>query len=100
VSTDAGRAVLRAVFWSSAEDPDLISVRRRLTDPVISAGTQAITQAMPGTSPARACALARALVTMNVHCLLELRSDTTDADLDDLVDTLSMIWERAILPDE
>jgi len=91
-------AVLRAVFWSSAEDPDLISVRRRLTDPVISAGTQAITQAMPGTSPARAYALAHALVTMNVHCLLELRPDTTDADLDDLVDTLSMIWERAILP--
>jgi TetR/AcrR family transcriptional regulator, ethionamide resistance regulator len=91
-------AILRAVFWSSAEDPDLITVRRYLTDPVISVGTQAITQARPGTSPGRAHALASALVTMNVHCLLELRPDTTDAELDDLVDTLATIWERALLP--
>jgi TetR/AcrR family transcriptional regulator, ethionamide resistance regulator len=35
---------------------------------------------------------------MNVHCMLELRPDTTDAELDDLVDTLATIWERALLP--
>ncbi|HEX6855645.1 MAG TPA: hypothetical protein VF204_10140 [Streptosporangiaceae bacterium] len=43
-------------------------------------------------------ATVRPLVTMNVHSLLALPSDATDTELDELVDTLASIWERAILP--
>ena len=39
-----------------------------------------------------------ALVTMNVHTLLALPASATDAELDQLVDTLASIWERATLP--
>jgi hypothetical protein len=42
--------------------------------------------------------MAEALVTMNVHCLLGLPTDGSDADLDTLVDTIATIWERTILP--
>jgi hypothetical protein len=35
---------------------------------------------------------------MNVHTMLALPADATDADLDQLVDTLASIWERAALP--
>jgi hypothetical protein len=35
---------------------------------------------------------------MNVHSLLALPSDATDAELDEFVDTLASIWERATLP--
>jgi TetR/AcrR family transcriptional regulator, ethionamide resistance regulator len=40
----------------------------------------------------------RALVTMNLHSMLALPADATDDDLDQLVDTLAAIWERATLP--
>jgi hypothetical protein len=33
---------------------------------------------------------------MNVHRLLTLTPDTSDADLHALVDTLATIWERAV----
>jgi len=34
---------------------------------------------------------------MNVHSMLALPADATDADLDQLVDTLAGIWARATL---
>ena len=48
--------------------------------------------------PGRLRATVGALVTMNVHSLLALPADATDAELDQLVDTLAGIWERATLP--
>src|SRR5258708_5802087 len=47
--------------------------------------------------PRRLQATIRALVTMNQHSMLALPADATDADLDQLVDTLVTIWERATL---
>ena len=35
---------------------------------------------------------------LNVHSMLALPADATDADLDQLVDTLATVWERATLP--
>ena len=35
---------------------------------------------------------------LNVHSMLALPADATDADLDQLVDTLATIWEHATLP--
>jgi hypothetical protein len=90
--------VLRALFWSAADDPDLAVVRRRLTAPIADVAQRIIARAMPATPPASARAMAEALGTMNIHCLLALRPDTSDADLDALVDTVATIWGRTILP--
>ena len=89
---------LRAVFWSSAEEPDLAAVRRDLTMPVVEIAERTIARAIPAIAPEAARAMAEALVTMNVHCLLGLQADASDADVDALVDTISTIWERTIFP--
>jgi TetR/AcrR family transcriptional regulator, ethionamide resistance regulator len=90
--------VLRAVFWSSAEEPDLAAVRRDLTLPVVEIAERTIARAIPAIAPEAARAMAEVLVTMNVHSLLGLQADTSDADVDALVDTISTIWERTIFP--
>ena len=87
--------IMRALFWASADDPDLAAARRDLTEPVIDAAVRAI-GGHP--DPQRLRATVRALVTMNQHSMLALPPDATDADLDQLTDTLAAIWERAILP--
>nr|WP_133996494.1 TetR/AcrR family transcriptional regulator [Streptomyces sp. 846.5] len=89
---------LRAVFWSSAEEPDLAAVRRDLTAPVIEIAERTIARTVPAIAPQVARAMAEALVTMNVHCLLGLQTDASDADVDMLVNTISTIWERTIFP--
>ena len=89
--------ILRAVFWSSAEDPDLATVRRDLTEPVVDTAARVIGPIATEPDPQRLRASVRALVTMNVHSMLALPADATDAELDQLVDTLAGIWERATL---
>jgi len=89
--------ILRAVFWSSAEDPDLAAVRHDLTEPVVDTAALVIGPIAAEPDPQRLRASVRALVTMNVHSMLALPADATDADLDQLVDTLAGIWERATL---
>jgi AcrR family transcriptional regulator len=89
-------AILRALFWASADDPDLAAARRGLTQPVIDTAVRAISPV--AADPGRLRATAVALVTMNVHSMLALPADATDADLDQLVDTLAGIWARATLP--
>lgn len=91
-------ALLRALFWASAGDAELAAARQGLTDPVVDTALRVIGPAAAEPDPARLRATVRALVTMNVHSLLELPADATDADLDRLVDTLAGIWERATLP--
>jgi AcrR family transcriptional regulator len=88
-------AVLRALFWSPAEDSELAAVRRALTDPVVAVAERTIRTAAPSLA-STAAATATALVAMNVHCLLGLSPDASDAELDDLVDTLTTIWRRTV----
>ena len=90
--------ILRALFWASADDPELAAARHDLTEPVIDSAVQAIGPIAADTDPRRLRATVRALVTMNVHCLLALPSDASDIDLDELVSTLAGIWEHATLP--
>jgi AcrR family transcriptional regulator len=90
--------ILRALFWASAEDPDLAAARRELTEPIIDTALRVISPIAACRDPRRLRATVRALVTMNQHSMLALPADATDADLDQLVDTLATIWERATLP--
>jgi AcrR family transcriptional regulator len=90
--------IMRALFWASAEDPDLAAARRELTDPVIDTALSVLGPIAADPDPRRLRATVRALVTMNVHTMLALPADATDADLDQVTDTLATIWERATLP--
>ena len=90
--------ILRALFWASAGDPELAAARHDLTEPVIDTAVRAISPVAADPDPQRLRATVRPLVTMNVHSLLALPSDATDAELDEFVDTLASIWERATLP--
>jgi AcrR family transcriptional regulator len=90
--------ILRALFWASAGDPELAAARHGLTEPVIDTAVRAISPIAADPDPERLRATVRPLVTMNVHSLLALPSDATDSELDELVDTLASIWERATLP--
>jgi AcrR family transcriptional regulator len=90
--------IMRALFWASAEDPDLAAARHDLTEPVIDTAVAAIAPIAADPDPQRLRATVRALVTMNVHSMLALPADATSADLDQLADTLATIWERATLP--
>jgi hypothetical protein len=87
-------AILRAVFWSSADDPDVEPVRRALTGAVVEVAVGKVAEAQAGLADPHATAVA--LVTMNINSLLALTPDTPDADLTALVDTLATIWERAL----
>lgn len=89
-------AILRAVFWSSGNDPEVAAARSALIDPVVAVAEAIIDAADSGLADAQGTA--RALVTMNVHRLLTLTPGTPDADLHALVDILATIWERALYP--
>lgn len=91
-------SIMRALFWASADDPDLATARHDLTQPIIDTAVRVISPIAADPDPRRLRATVRALVTMNVHSMLALPADATDADLDQLVDTLVSIWERATLP--
>lgn len=88
-------AILRAVFWSSVDDPDLTAARAALVEPVIVAAEATVRTLAPHRFP-DARAVATALVTMNVHRLLELRPEASDAELDELVDSLTAVWEATL----
>ncbi|HET7016169.1 MAG TPA: TetR/AcrR family transcriptional regulator [Streptosporangiaceae bacterium] len=90
--------ILRALFWASAGDPELAAARHDLTEPVVDSAVQAISPIAADADPRRLRATVRALVTMNVHSLLALPPDASDAELDELVNTLTGIWERTTLP--
>jgi AcrR family transcriptional regulator len=90
--------IMRALFWASADDPDLASARHDLTEPIIDAAVQVLSPIAADPDPQRLRVTVRALVTMNQHSMLGLPADATDTDLDQLVDTLVTIWERATLP--
>jgi hypothetical protein len=89
---------MRALFWASADDPDLDKARRDLTQPTIDIAVGVIGPIAADPDPQGLRATVRALVTMNLHTMLALPAEATDADLDHLVDTLISIWARAVLP--
>ncbi len=89
--------ILRALFWASADDPELATARRELTEPVIETAVRAIGPVAADSDPDRLRTTVRALVTMNVHAMLALPANAADAELDELVETLASIWERATL---
>jgi TetR/AcrR family transcriptional regulator, ethionamide resistance regulator len=87
-------AILRAVFWSSIDDPDIEAARAGLIDPVVAVAETVIDRLGPDLADPHQTAVA--LVTMNIHRMLTLTPETSDAELDALVDTLATIWERTI----
>ena len=89
--------IMRALFWASADDPDLAAARHGLTEPVIDTAVRVLRPIAADPDPRRLRAIMDALVTMNVHSMLALPADATDGDLDQLVDTLATIWELATL---
>jgi AcrR family transcriptional regulator len=87
-------AILRAVFWSSVDDPDIAAARAGLIDPVVAVAETIIDRLGPDLPDPHRTAVA--LVTMNVHRMLTLTPETSDTELDALVDTLATIWERTL----
>ncbi|HTX97982.1 MAG TPA: helix-turn-helix domain-containing protein [Mycobacterium sp.] len=87
-------AILRAVFWSSVDDPDIEATRSALIDPVVAVAETIIDRIAPDLPDPHQTALA--LVTMNIHRMLSLTTETSDTELDALVNTLATIWERTI----
>ncbi|MGW5317836.1 TetR/AcrR family transcriptional regulator [Nocardia thailandica] len=86
--------VLRAIFYSGDADSDLSALRAGLVDPVIEVATGIVERAAPDLpDPDR---VATALMTMNVHTLLNLTVDTPDSELAATVDTLTAIWRRTL----
>jgi AcrR family transcriptional regulator len=86
--------ILRAVFWSSVDDVDIEATRAGLIDPVVAVAETIIGRLGADLPDPHQTALA--LVTMNVHRMLTLTPETSDAELDAVVDTLATIWERTI----
>jgi AcrR family transcriptional regulator len=91
-------AILRALARAAETDREAAQVWSGFIDPVVVIGAEKIAAATAagvcqGLDPVPT---ARALVTMNVACLLRLRPDESPADVESLVATLSRIWERTI----
>lgn len=87
-------AALRAVFWSSGDDPEVMAVRAQLVEPILAAARRAVAAApAPPVEPEDT---ATALATMNVHTLLERAPGASDAELRRLTDALAEVWERTL----
>ncbi|MEU1204820.1 helix-turn-helix domain-containing protein [Nocardia sp. NPDC005825] len=87
-------AVLRAIFRSETDDPEVRSVRDSLVAAVVDVATEKIAEVGAPLPDPRGSALA--LATMNIHMLLDLRPDADDTELAALVDVLATIWERTL----
>lgn len=85
---------LRAIFYSSSTEPDLVALRAALVDPVVAVATRVVRHLAPDLPDP--IGTASALVTMNVHVLLGLRPETSEAEVDATIDTLATIWRRAL----
>jgi AcrR family transcriptional regulator len=91
-------AVLRTLASAAGRDDEIRAAWDGFVEPVVDVGVETITAAVAsgrssGVDPASTAAV---LVTMNVHTLLQLRPDATDAELDAVVDVLATVWERTI----
>lgn len=91
-------AVLRALAAASEHDAEAAQVWRSVLEPVIEAGAHTIARATgagisAGLDPR---ATAEALVTMNVHYLLDRMPGASPTEVDAAVAVLATIWERTI----
>ncbi|MCK9897487.1 TetR/AcrR family transcriptional regulator [Frankia sp. AgB32] len=89
--------LLRAVWWTAADDPELAQARAALLAPLVAVGTKLLRSGR-GFDADRARAIAHALATMNVHVLLELGPSATTAATEAAVDTLREVWTSVVLP--
>jgi TetR/AcrR family transcriptional regulator, ethionamide resistance regulator len=90
--------LLRALADAAAHDPDLAQVWHGAIDQIVTVARELIeaTNRIGRNPPLEVEATARALVTMNVHYLLDHLAADPDADPDAAVRTLATIWERTI----
>ncbi|MCL9795583.1 TetR/AcrR family transcriptional regulator [Frankia sp. AgKG'84/4] len=89
--------LLRAVWWTAAQDPELAQARAALLAPLAAVGTKLLIERR-GLDRDRARRVAHALATMNVHVLLELGPSATATATDAAVDALREIWTSVVLP--
>ncbi|MBF6076603.1 TetR/AcrR family transcriptional regulator [Nocardia beijingensis] len=88
-------AVLRTLAAASQRDAEAAQLWREFLAPLEQAAAETIAHAddrLP------ASATARALVTMNVHHLLDEAVDAAPETVDIAVETLAAIWERTLYP--
>lgn len=87
-------AALRAVFWSSGDDPEIVAVREGLVEPIVAAARRAVQQARTPLREPDTTAVA--LATMNVHVFLDQAPGATDEELRRLTDALYDVWARTL----
>jgi AcrR family transcriptional regulator len=90
--------LLRALAHAATEDPDLARVWHGAIDQIVTVAQELIeaTNRSGPHPPLEVEPTARALVTMNVHYLLDQLAGNPQADADAVVQTLTTIWERTI----
>ena len=90
--------LLRALAQAATHDPEAARVWQSAIDPVISVAAELIeaTNRTGGNEPLEIEPTARALVTMNVHYLLDQLAGNPGADAAATAGTLATIWERTI----
>jgi AcrR family transcriptional regulator len=90
--------LLRAFADAATHDPEVARVWHAAIDQVVAVAEELIDRAnrAGGHPPLDVTRTARALVTMNVHYLLDQLAGMPDADVDATVKALATIWERTI----
>jgi AcrR family transcriptional regulator len=92
-------ALLRALAHASLQDAEIARVWGGAVDRIVTVAREQIEAANRIVNlqpPLEVEATARALVTMNVHYLLEQVAGDPEADVDAAVETLATIWERTL----
>ena len=90
--------LLRALARAATHDPEVARVWHAAIDQVVTVAEEQIeaTNRSGRHPPLEVEPTARALVTMNVHYLLDQLAGNPNADVDATVRTLATIWERTI----
>ncbi|MBL7548713.1 TetR/AcrR family transcriptional regulator [Frankia sp. AgB1.9] len=88
--------LLRAVWWSAAEDAEVDRARTTLLEPLVTVGAKLLVERR-GFDGERARAVARALAMMNVHVLLSLGPTPTDPEISATTDALGEVWTSVVL---
>ncbi|MCM3882549.1 TetR/AcrR family transcriptional regulator [Frankia sp. R82] len=88
--------LLRAVWWSAADDAEVDQARAALLEPLTAVGTKLLRQ-QRGLGDERARGIAWALATMNVHVLLSLGPSPTRGQLEAATEALREVWTSVVL---
>ncbi|MCK9923062.1 TetR/AcrR family transcriptional regulator [Frankia sp. AgPm24] len=89
--------LLRAVWWSAADDAEVAQARATLLAPLVAVGTRLLVD-QRGFDDDRARGVALALATMNVHVLLALGPSATTDERDAATRALREVWTSVVLP--